>query len=190
MAVEWFKAEGPVLDLARRVIARYHPRLADARVLFIMRSEAPTSNGKITYGKAKKLSAELQVHINADFIIWFAKDEWLGLTAAQREALMDHELMHCYWDGLTASMRPHDVEEFTEIIVRHGFWWPGSMNFERAAKLAAQMPLPIEPSPDEPQRAGSVGTIDFGRIAREVAQGLGAEGVETEYIPAGSRNDE
>lgn len=191
MAVLWTEAEKPVLDLARRVIAQHHPKLADARIIFVMRSEAPASNGKVTYGKAKKLSAEMQVHIYADFIIWFALNEWLGLTAVQREALMDHELCHCQWDGLAASIRPHDAEVMIPNIVRFGFWWPQASTFESAVKLAIQQPLPLPPSPDEPKREGSVGTIDFGKIAREVAEGMTGEGVEMEYIPAaGSRNDE
>lgn len=168
MAVEWSMATPELLDLARRIIAEYHPKLADARILFIMRSEAPVSNGKVTYGKAKKVSAELQVHIDADFIIWFAKDQWLYLRPEQREALMDHELSHCHWDGLTASMRAHDVEEFTHIIERHGFWWPQSQTFIKAVQGA----LPLPASPDEPKREGGVttldpGKIDFGRIAED-----------------------
>lgn len=183
MAVDWEEASTPVLDLARRIIADYHPKLADARILFIMRSEAPVTNGKVTYGKAKKLSAELQVHIDADFIIWFAKDEWTQFSAKQREALMDHELSHCFWDGLTASMRAHDVEEFTHIIKRHGFWWPGSKSFETAVNQAVQQPLPLPPT--EPPRQGSVGTIDFGRIAKEVGEQMKADGfdVEVSQVP-------
>lgn len=177
MAVEWFRAEKPVLDMAQRIIAEYHPRLADARILFIMRSEAPVSNGRVTYGKAKKVSAELQVHVDADFIIWFAKDQWLYLRAEQREALMDHELSHCQWDGLTASMRPHDVEEFTHIIERHGFWWPYPKPFIKAVQAA----LPLPPSPDEPRREGGVatfdpGTIDFDRVAADAQAALQVDG--------------
>lgn len=188
MAVEWFEAPRPVLDLAQRIIAEYHPKLADARILFIMRSEAPVTNGKTTYGKAKKLSAELQVHIDADFIIWFAKDEWMGLSAKQREALMDHELSHCFWDGLTASMKPHDVEEFSHIIARYGFWWPGSKSFERAVSQAVQQPLPLPPT--EPPRQGSVGTIDFGKIAKDAETAMRAAGLDVEvtHTPATARD--
>lgn len=180
MAVEWTSAPQHIIDLAKRIIREHHPKLADARIAFIMRSEAPTSNGKTTYGKAKKVSAELQVHINYDFIIWLAADEYRSLTQLQREALIDHELSHCHWDGLNASMRPHDVEEFSHIIERYGFWWPGSKDFEKAV----QQTLPITAT--EP-REGTVGTIDMGKMLHKVAEGLRAEGIDAEVVPATSR---
>jgi hypothetical protein len=180
MAVIWEEAPKSVIDMARGIIAEYHPRLADARIFFIMRSEAPVTNGKVTLGKAKKVSADLQVHIDADFIIWLAKDEWRMLSPKQQNALVDHELSHCFWDGLTASMKSHDVEEFTHIIERYGFWWPNSSDF----RLAVQEALPI---PRE--TPGSVGTIDFGKIAESVAKEMQGDGVEVTYHPATGRGE-
>lgn len=180
MAVEWTSAPQHIIDLAKRIIREHHPKLADARIAFIMRSEAPTSNGKTTYGKAKKVSAELQVHINYDFIIWLATDEYRSLTQLQREALIDHELSHCFWDGLNARIRPHDVEEFAHIIERYGFWWPGSKNFADAVQHA----LPITATE---QREGTVGTLDMGKLLHTVAEGLRAEGIDAEVVPATGR---
>jgi hypothetical protein len=134
----------------------------------------------VTLGKAKKVSADLQVHIDADFIIWLAKDEWRMLSPKQQNALVDHELSHCFWDGLTASMKSHDVEEFTHIIERYGFWWPNSSDF----RLAVQEALPI---PRE--TPGSVGTIDFGKIAEAVAKEMNGDGVEVTYHPATGRGE-
>lgn len=174
MAVEWTPAPQNIIELAKRIIRTHHPKLADARIAFIMRSEAPTSNGKTTYGKAKKVSAELQVHIPFDFIIWLATDEYRVMTQLQREALIDHELSHCYWDGLNASMRPHDVEEFSHIIERYGFWWPGAKSFADAVQQA----LPITAT--EP-RTGTVGTVDFGKIFQKVAEGMNSDNVEVVF---------
>lgn len=180
MSVIWTEAPPTVLDMARRVIAEYHPRLADARIFFIMRSEAPVTNGKVTLGKAKKVSAELQVHVDADFIIWLAMDEWRMLTSLQREALIDHECSHCHWDGLTASMKGHDVEEFTHIIERYGFWWPHSSDFRMAIQQALPMPR---------EQQGGVSSIDFSKIAKDAATALQADGVEVSYTPAMGRNE-
>lgn len=184
MAVEWMTAPQPVIDLAKRIIERYHPHLVTARIAFIMRSEAPESNGKVTLGKAKKVSAELQVHIPYEFIIWLARDKYIALSALQREALIDHELSHCEWDGDTARIKGHDVEEFAHIIERYGFWWPSSDRVEMAVQAA--LPLPKEPT--EP-RQGSVGTIDFGRIAKDAETAMRAEGMDVEvtYHPATAR---
>ena len=137
MATEWRKAPDHVLDIVRRLIDLYHEPLKDARIGVIMRSEAPVTGGRITYGKAERVSAKAQVHVPYDFIIWLANDGYQSLAPLQREALIDHELCHCQWDMDTgASIRPHDVEEFTEILQRYGYWWPHAEEFAAAAQQA------------------------------------------------------
>lgn len=184
MAVIWTEAPREVLDLAKRIIDRYHEHLHDARVLFIMRSEAPVSNGQVAYGKARKVSAEQQVYIDGDFVIWIAKDQWNYLSPKQKEALIDHELSHCKWDGFTASLRGHDVEEFNHILERYGAWWPSAESFEAAIQSA--LPIPRE-------RSGGVGTVDFGKIVDEVAKGMAAndfgDGVEVSVHRGGARGE-
>jgi hypothetical protein len=160
MAVEWTKAPQIILELAERIIEQYHPHLKDARIAFIMRSEAPITNGSVTYGKCKKVSPESQLFMDFDYVIWLARDRWITLSA---------------------KLKGHDVEEFAHIIERYGFWWPQSDQFEAAVQAA----LPIEKEP----RHGGVGTIDFGRIAQEAGERLRAEGfdVEVTHKPATSR---
>ena len=137
MATEWRKAPDHVLEIVRRLIDLYHEPLKEARIGVIMRSEAPRSGGRITYGKAEKVSPKAQVHVPYDFIIWLAKDQYQLLAPLQREALIDHELCHCEWDMDTgASIRPHDIEEFTEILQRYGYWWPHAEEFAAVAQQA------------------------------------------------------
>lgn len=139
MATEWRKAPENVLDIVRRLIDLYHEPLKSARIGVIMRSEAPVSGGNVTYGKAEKVSPKAQVHMPYDFIIWLAADRFRMLAPFQREALIDHELCHCQWDDmeLKATIRPHDVEEFTEILERYGYWWPHADEFATVAQQAA-----------------------------------------------------
>lgn len=170
MAIVWEEAPQAVLELTERLIDRYHEHLQDARIAVIMRSEAQSTNGKLTLGKAKKVSAEQQVHIPYDFIIWVAKDYWQAfLSPNQREALLDHELSHCHWDGFTASMRGHDVEEFSHIIERYGFWWPQSDAFATAVQTA----LPLER-----ESKGGVGTLSFSGPISEAVTALREIGAE------------
>lgn len=137
MATEWFKAPDHVLDIVRRLIALYHEPLQDARVGVIMRSEAPVTAGRYTLGAAEKVSTKAQVHVPYDFVIWLANDRFQMLAPLQREALIDHELMHCQWDmDKGASIRPHDVEEFTEVLERYGYWWPQAEQFAAVAQQA------------------------------------------------------
>ena len=143
MATEWREAPGLVIEMATAIIAEHHPHLLDARIAFIMRSEAPLANGRYTMGKARKVSTEQQVHMPFDFVIWLAEDVWNRLTGLQKQALIDHELSHCMWDGFVASIRGHDVEEFTHIIERYGFWWPRADDFESAVQTALLKPSEV-----------------------------------------------
>lgn len=185
MAAEWREAPQYIIDIAKRLIRQHYPDLLEARVAFIMRSEASKSNGMVTIGKAKKVSAELQLHIPYDFIIWLASDEWVRASPKQREALIDHQLCHLQWIDNVAKIKGHDFDgEFIEIIERHGLWWPRSDSL--AIAVQAALPLP----PTEEPRQGSVGTIDFGRIAKEVGEQMKADGfdVEVSQVP-GTRGE-
>ena len=142
MATEWRKAPQTVIDIAKDIIKQYHSDLAEARIAFVMRSTALRSGGKLVLGKARKVTDEQQVHIPYDFVIWLASDMWHTLTPIQKQALIDHELSHCEWDcSEGASVRGHDVEEFTHIIERYGFWWPGAEPFESAVTQAMLIPV-------------------------------------------------
>ena len=142
MATEWSKAPQIVIDIARDIIKQHHPDLVEARIAFVMRSTALRSGGKLVLGKARKVTDEQQVHIPYDFVIWIAADMWHTLTPIQKQALIDHELSHCAWDHVEgASVRGHDVEEFTHIIERYGFWWPGAEPFESAVTQALLIPV-------------------------------------------------
>lgn len=122
MAVIWTEVTQSVLDMASGIIEAHHPHLLDARVGFIFRSEAESSAGKEVWGKAQKVSDKLKVYLDFDFLIWIARDAWASLSINQKQALLDHELCHCLYKEGAASMRPHDIEEFTQIVDRYGLW--------------------------------------------------------------------
>lgn len=172
MAIEWREAPTWIIKLAEHLIRQFHPELEEARIAFIMRSEASKSNGLTTIGKAKKVSAELQIHIDYDFIVWLASDEFARLSAHQREALIDHQLCHLQWIDDVAKITGHDFDgEFIEIIERYGLWWPRS----DALAVAVQAALPLPKAESEPPRVGGVGTIDFAKVAKEAEAALGGE---------------
>ncbi len=60
--------------------------------------------------------------------------DWRLLTEAQREALVDHELMHCMVGKNGWALRGHDVEEVRDIIECHGFWKPDLQQFADAVE--------------------------------------------------------
>lgn len=61
---------------------------------------------------------------------------WLHLEENQKRALVDHELTHIevQWGdkGLRYGLRPHDIEEFGEIVMREGAWHAGLQTFDVA----------------------------------------------------------
>lgn len=134
---KYYQPPKHVIELVESTLKRYHEHLEDARIGVLFRDEAPQSGGHATLGMAKKVSPDAQAAgLAYDFILWFAEDTWMQLTTEQRTALVDHELMHCEYvlrDGeWKAKIRPHDFEEFNEIIARHGLWWPGAQETQRA----------------------------------------------------------
>lgn len=139
--------------LGEELIPKYHPHLTTVRVEYVFNEAAMKSKGKELFARAKKksgLDAFLFAPPTEDdpkpfFVIEINKQAWDVLNKKQKRALVDHELCHCLWDvekGLY--MRTHDVEEFSEIIKRHGLWQPDVQLFaEIAVKHVKQLELPI-----------------------------------------------
>lgn len=152
---DWKKATPDVLKMAERLIEKHHKSLIGARIGFLFRDKAQKSKGKIILGKASKVSPRLQPYLNYDFLIWIAEEEWDNMLQAAREALLDHELCHCYMGVDGPKILPHDIEEFRDIIDRHGFWSTDLM----LIKPVLQRRLPgIEEKPEA--RKGSVEAVD------------------------------
>lgn len=137
---KFYPATKDVVETVERMIKLYHPELEDADIGVLLRDEAPASDGKITFGQAKKVTPELRALMPYHFVIWFAEDQWYNLSQAQRDALADHELCHCKFDPNTgtAKMRDHDFAEFNCILERHGFWWPGAGATKQAVEEGYQ----------------------------------------------------
>jgi hypothetical protein len=117
-----FRSAPEVEAIAEELIEEHHPHLMGAKIIYVFRSKAEQGKGKVTLGTASKLSGLLGFLLQADFLIVMAEDEWLILSAKQKRALTDHELMHCGEDENGYYLRPHDVEEFEQIVSRHGLW--------------------------------------------------------------------
>ena len=152
--------------IAEELIPQYHGHLLDARMLYLFTTAKRKKCDRVRLGSAKKFSAlerflssrhfpdakEGAIELGADFMILFDIEEWQLMKQAQRIALVDHECCHCwraekivknalvgYW-----TIRGHSVEEFTEVIQRHGLLW---RDVEQMAKVIQQQQLPLEPVP-------------------------------------------
>lgn len=128
-----------VADVARVLIPQYHSHLVEARIRYLYRYGEWSSRGQTTLGRAYRAAPRDQFLLQIDFLIIVNGDEWQRLTPEQRTALVDHELAHCGDNGPDEQGRPkwciwpHDVEEFSSIIHRHGLWRPALDQFGKAA---------------------------------------------------------
>jgi hypothetical protein len=153
-----------VRRIAEQLIFQHHPNLelrAD-EIRFVFRDDFAKKAGRIVLGSARKIGGlncylaladaespnTFQDHedVGADmFLIEIAEPAWENLTEAGRQALVDHELCHLdiEYDELTGKtkrkIRGHSVEEFNEIIHRHGLWKPD------LAEFAKHIPQPTLP---------------------------------------------
>lgn len=144
--------------IAADLIPKYHEHLRLVRIEYVFAQGALKSKGKELLGRAKKKSGldaflamqESQDEAQPFFVIEISKPAWDLLDKKQKRALVGHELCHCLWDvDKGIYMRTHDVEEFSEIIKRHGLWQPDVELFATiAAKHVKQMELPL---PEESQ---------------------------------------
>jgi len=135
-----------VEEIAEDLIMSDHTHLATVRVEFIFASEEIKQNGKVVWGRAKKVTG-LNAWLACErerrdakppeefFVIEIVKPIWDQLDDKSRKALVDHELTHCEVDIDTSklSIRSHDLEEFTSIVQRYGLWRPDVEMFVKAA---------------------------------------------------------
>jgi hypothetical protein len=74
------------------------------------------------------------------FVITVWENAWEKLSDRQRKALIDHELCHCRIeeDERTGKAKGvivgHDIEEFNDVVRRHGHWLTDVSNFVEACK--------------------------------------------------------
>lgn len=201
-----FEDAPEVEAIARRLIAEHHSylRQSDIRYLWRISESAWAKGGHDVYGQTALVSGPMRhIAADADAVVLVNHMAWGDLSAAQRVALVDHELSHLVpkmdADGVTLShpdgtpilvLARHDVEEFAAVIRRHGLWRP---ELERAAEAFRAVPLDLEGPPealatrDVDQDTGEVRDIEISapgmepvrtnlREMRAVADGVLAAG--------------
>jgi hypothetical protein len=144
------------------------------------------SAGKLTALQRFLSSGMDSVELGADFVILIDSNLWPLLSATARTALVDHELCHAavfvkddsdkpaVWRRLAKDeskddfdewrygMRGHDIEEFGEVLYRHGFWKPEAPERAFGEIVALQLKLP----PDEQPAPNGTSELSAGRRRR------------------------
>jgi hypothetical protein len=153
----------PYLVLAK-LRESHHTHLDEARIAMVWRKDInPDRDNRIVLGWAKKATDLSREFSDFDLVILLNRDAWNDLTLAQRTALVDHELCHFALvtkDGepvrdergrLCYRLKKHDLEEFRDVISRHGLYLDDVARFAAVCAQARQEPLFAEV-------AGKVGT--------------------------------
>jgi predicted metallopeptidase len=152
MASATFRHAQEVEDIALDLIPKYHGHLIDFNVHleYIFTDKTPKRNGKEVWGQCRKVSgfnAYLADQEGDDpfFVIVISEDVWDVLPQNTKVALVDHELCHAWAeasqkettdgseDVIKLSLQPHDLEEFSCIVRRHGLWREDVESFVNAA---------------------------------------------------------
>lgn len=148
----------PMYERLWLLIDEHHKELADANVRIALAwatSWKADVDGRLVLGKCKKASDLDRELAPYDFVILLNRDFWLNprVEDVQRQALLDHELMHAAiaYDehgepkvderGRTVfRIRKHDLEEFSEIAARYGCWKRDIESFAQALHRAEHGP--------------------------------------------------
>ena len=120
------------------LIEKFHPTLITARIALVWRyGWRPDKHGSLTLGKCRKASDYDLAFASYDFVILLGFESWVKMDNSQRLALLDHELAHAYGEekddgSMNWSIRKHDLEEFREIVERHGMYKSDLEDFIKA----------------------------------------------------------
>lgn len=149
--------EPELYELMDSLIAEHHGDLGHANIAIAWRfGWKPDADGRLTLGQMKKASdVDRQLH-GHDFALLLNYEAWTAaeFTQSQKLALLDHELCHAAisydedgeprrdeQDNLVYRVRKHTIEEFTEVVRRHGLWRHDLQAFAEASVQAKKHPL-------------------------------------------------
>lgn len=128
----------PIYSMLAELVREHHDELRGARFAIAWNlTWQPDADGRTKIGMCKRAS-DLDRELAAfDFVILLRRAFWKDerVSDVQRRALLDHELCHAArattkgGDPATDErgrpvwrIRKHDIEEFSEIVDRHGMW--------------------------------------------------------------------
>jgi hypothetical protein len=155
MPKKYSEASTEMIHLAEDLISKYHPALEECRIAFVFQDNGTGKQGRVVLARTSKIPPKMQPLLEYDFLIVIAEDQWIKHTNNWYEALIDHELVHCGGDALNGwKMRHHDIEEFGEVLERHGAW-----NIDLAKDLQSIM------QPDLPGTELITLSTDKGKVA-------------------------
>ena len=102
-------------------------RDSQVSIMYLGSEYEKTSRGRTIYGQCEKVPEKYKWAVPCDFTITIFEPNVEHFTEEQMRILILHELMHVgiEEDGNEEKyyIRPHDVEDFEEILERYGMDW-------------------------------------------------------------------
>ena len=137
----YVEANDDVYQLMQDLIKRYRHtigHLLNVQIKILFKKKTSKKNGKKVLGRAS-VFPEKDMHFHPyTFLIELDKTYWQDCPD-KREPLLFHELCHC-WIGEDnkASIRPHDLEEFSEVVRFYGAWESDVKHFGEQLQLGLE----------------------------------------------------
>lgn len=135
--------------LLDKAIAAWHPHLQDAHVVIEWRRGwTADKDGKLRLGTMRKRGDSERNLVEYDAVLTLNEEAWEHLDERGKLALIDHECCHLQVqedeetdDGkkydengrVCYRIRKHDIEEFQDVVSRHGCYKNDLEAFVRAA---------------------------------------------------------
>lgn len=113
-------------EWADEIIREKRADILDAGISvgFISSMKEKKNKTKIVLGECKKVTDLEKLYCPHDFLILIYEKNCEGLTDEQMKILIWHELNHIGIDEKGKFfVKPHDIEEFEDIINAHGLHW-------------------------------------------------------------------
>lgn len=127
-----------VMDIAEKTaIRKWHPHLMGASIAYLFADSISPKGGKVCLAKIRKATPVENFLNDYDLVLIVNAEYWHDLEERARLALVDHELCHVGAeisdDGtVTYRMIGHDLEEFADVVRRHGVWREDIRRFNEA----------------------------------------------------------
>ncbi len=150
-------------NLGNEIIAKDRPELAVMKIQYMFRPTASVSNGRIVAGRCIKVDDRNWTIHGFDFLVEIAGDVWQEAAGEFRTAIMDHELGHIgirkdengdevrdeETQRISAYIKLHDIEEFDEVLARHGAYHPALRQFLKKFQEHTEAAKKKKPQADE-----------------------------------------
>ena len=144
MAKEYWEAKDVEMLAEENVIKEWHPDLREFKIAYVFTDDIKIK-GRAIAAKIKKASPLEQFISGQQILLIVNYDVWQRVDIPYKLALLDHEFHHVkvFVDKVGRPelvMLDHDIEEFNDVLRRHGAWRNEVKDF---LEIAEQLSLPL-----------------------------------------------